>query len=164
MKLKDTLMSLDIDKVALVGLPCQAQYLYQVKNYPILETDFSEKIKFIISLFCLGTFATEAFLSYVSRSKGIPPEKIFEAKLKEGNLIITHTEGKITLSAEEVLPFMQLGCLLCPDYTGVFADLSAGISENNPGHTVLITRNSEAEELVVKACEANYLELKKPTQ
>lgn len=160
LKLKDTLLSSDIGKAALVGLPCQAQYLYQVRNYPLLETDFSEKIGFIISLFCIGTFATEAFLAYMHRVKGIPPEKIYNVKFKNGSLIVLYEKGELELSIDEILPYMQLGCLVCPDYTGVFADLSAGVSEHNPGYTVLITRNSEADRLVRNATEKGYLELR----
>lgn len=160
LKLKDTLLSSDIRKAALVGLPCQAQYLYQVKNYPLLETDFSDKIGFIISLFCIGTFATEAFLAYIHRVKGIPSEKIYNIKFEKGSLIIVHDEGELKLSVEEVLPYMQLGCLICPDYTGIFADLSAGISEHYPGYTVLIARNNEANKVVRNAAEKSYLELK----
>jgi coenzyme F420 hydrogenase subunit beta len=161
LKLKDTLLSSEIRKTAIVGLPCQAQYLYQVKNYPLLETDFSDKIGFIISLFCIGTFATEAFLAYIHRAKGIPPEKIYNIEFKEGKLVVIHEGGELKLSADEALSYTQLGCLICPDYTGVFADLSAGTSEHYPGYTVLITRNSEADKLVREAADKGYLELRK---
>ncbi len=160
LRLKDTLFSSDVRKAALVGLPCQAQYLYQVKNYPLLETDFSDKIGVIISLFCIGTFATEAFLAYIHRTKGIPPEKIYNIKFEKGTLIIIHDKGELELRVDEVLPYMQLGCLMCPDYTGVFADLSAGVSEHHPGYTVLITRNDEADKIVRSAAEKGYLELR----
>ena len=161
LRLKDTLLSSDIRKTALVGLPCQAQYLYQVKNYPLLETDFSSKIGFIVSLFCIGTFATEAFLSYIQRVKGIPPEKIYNIRFKQGGLIIIYEGGELQLSVDEALSYTQLGCLICPDYTGVFSDLSAGTSEHHPGYTVLITRNSVVDEAVRDAADKRYLELRK---
>lgn len=160
LKLKDTLLSLDIRKVALVGLPCQAQYLHQVKNYPLLETDFGDKIGYIISLFCLGTFATEAFLAYIHRVKGVSPEKIHSIRFKKGYLTVIHDDGELKLSMNDILPYMQLGCLICPDYTGVLADLSAGVSEYYPEHTILITRNTSIDNLVREAAKRNYLEIK----
>ena len=76
MKLKERLSDESIERVAIVGLPCQAQFLWQMRMYPMLETDFSGKITFVVSLFCLGTFATEAFLNYLKTYHGIDPESV----------------------------------------------------------------------------------------
>ncbi len=160
LRLKETLSSVRIKRAALVGLPCQAQFLYQVKNYPILETDFGEKIGFVISLFCMGTFATEAFLSYIQKSKGVPAERIVSIRTERGRLIVVHEGGELELTTEEVLPYMQLGCLLCPDYTGVFADISAGSCEFLPKHTILITRTEMGDDLLKGAAEEGYIELR----
>ncbi len=61
----------------------------------------------------------------------------------------------------EVLPYVQTGCLVCPDYTGVFSDISAGLSENYHGYTVLIARNEKAMKLINEAHEKGYLEIVK---
>ncbi len=159
LKLKEILLSSNVRRAALVGLPCQAQYLFQVKNYPLLETDFSEKIGFIISLFCMGTFATEAFLSYIARSKGIAPETIENVRFEEGKIVVVHEKGVLRLPIGEIIQYMQLGCLICPDYTGVFADISAGVSKYKPGYTVLIARNEESKKIIEDASKKGYLEL-----
>ena len=54
-----------------------------------------------------------------------------------------------------------MGCLVCGDYTGIHADLSAGTEKKTPEYTgILITRTQKAEDLVRKAYNEGYIELK----
>ncbi|WFO75952.1 Coenzyme F420 hydrogenase/dehydrogenase, beta subunit C-terminal domain [Desulfurococcaceae archaeon MEX13E-LK6-19] len=161
MKLKEKLLEEDIKKVAIVGLPCQAQFLWQMKMFPMLETDFSNKIKLVVSLFCLGTFATEAFLSYLKTIHGIDPDTIETIRIIGDKIIVVHGGVEKEMHIRDVLPYMQLGCLVCNDYTGVFSDISAGTSETYPGYTVLITRTSEADKILNEASKEKYVELQK---
>ncbi len=161
MRLKEALSDESIRRVAMVGLPCQAQFLWQMKLFPVLETDFSGKIHFIVSLFCIGTFATEAFLSSLQRLYGIEPSRVTGINIVGDTLIIRYDGGEKRILLSEAIPYMQLGCLVCPDYTGVFSDLSAGISEQYPGYTVLITRSDRAEEYLEEARDKGYVELLK---
>ncbi len=161
MRLKEALSDESIRRVAMVGLPCQAQFLWQMKLFPVLETDFSGKIHFIVSLFCIGTFATEAFLSSLQRLYGIEPSRVTGINIVGDTLIIRYDGDEKRILLSEAIPYMQLGCLVCPDYTGVFSDLSAGISEQYPGYTVLITRSDRAEEYLEEARDKGYVELLK---
>ena len=158
-KLRESLAEEDIENVAIVCLPCQAQFLRQMKLYPLLETDFSRKIHVIISLFCMGTYATEAFLNFLKIMYGMNPEDIINIQLRGEKINIMTAEGTKEISTHEVLPYVQMGCLICPDYAGIFADISVGISENNPGYTVLISRTEDAEKIIGEAHEKGYIEL-----
>ncbi len=159
-RLRDVLSSPELRKVGVVGLPCQALFLYQMRIMPLLETDFAEKIELIISLFCLGTFATEAFLTYLSREHGISPEEIESVATLKDKIVITLSDGgRAEISVDSVMQYMKYGCLTCSDYTVVFADLSAGVSENHLGKTVLIARNDKVQKLLEDAREKGYIEL-----
>ncbi len=142
-KLKDTTGQQGLRRIAIVGLPCQVQFLYQMKTFPLLETDFGERIHLLISLFCLGTFATESFIGLLEMQYGIKPEDVYDIKLEKDKLVIYMRQEKKELPIHEILPYMQTGCLLCPDYTGIYSDISAGISENYLGYTVLIVRTEK---------------------
>ncbi len=161
LKLKEALSDESIKKVAMVGLPCQAQFLWQMKLFPVLETDFSGKIHFIVSLFCIGTFATEAFLSSLHRLYGINPDQVSGIHIVGDTLVIKYDNNEKKIILSEAIPYMQLGCLVCPDYTGIFSDLSAGISEQFPGFTVLISRSNKSEKYLKDAAEKGYIELLK---
>ncbi len=157
-RLRDALETEEVRSVALVGLPCQAQFLWQMRAFPLLETDFVSKIKLIISLFCLGTFATEAFIDMLRFKYSMDPEYIDHIGIDKGGLRIIYRGEVRTIPLNEVIPYMQTGCLVCPDYTGVFSDLSAGISELHPGYTLLLVRSDEGMKAVKEAASNGYIE------
>jgi len=146
--------------VVIVGLPCQVQFLGHMKAFPILETDFGERIKVLISLFCIGTFAHEVFLAYLRSAHGIRAEEIKGMRISGDDLIVTLISGKeIPIPIREAYPYLQAGCLLCTDYTGVLADISAGTVQSKRGYTILITRTKLGEEIVTKAANEGYIEI-----
>ena len=150
----------DLKRVAVVCLPCQAQFFGQMRDFPILETDFGNRIKYIVSLFCMGTFAFEAFLNYLRVRYGVRAEEIRDIKLSGDFLEIHRETGVLAIPLKEAFSYLQTGCLVCSDYTGVWSDVSAGFVESEPGWTVLITRNQRGEELVRGAEKEGYLELR----
>ena len=160
-KLKEALQHGDVEKVALVGLPCQAQFLWQMRMFPLLETDFVNKIHMIISLFCIGTFVSEAFVDILKLRYGLDPERVSSIGLEGNRLRIVYDSEEKVIPLQEVIPYIQTGCLVCPDYTGVLADLSSGLSENYPGYTVFIIRSECAREAVYGAKDRGYLEVRK---
>lgn len=150
----------DLKEVAVVCLPCQAQFFGQMRDFPILETDFGNRIKYIISLFCMGTFAFEAFLNYLRVKYGVRAEEIEDIRLSRESLEIHRETGVLAIPLKEAYSYLQTGCLVCTDYTGLWSDISAGFVESEPGWTVLITRNARGEELVRRAEKEGYIELR----
>lgn len=159
--IRELLVQYNLNKIVVVGLPCQAQFLGYMRTMPLLESDFGEKIYLLISLFCLGTFAVEAFLNYLYMNYHLKPEVISEIKLVKDHFVISSYEGQeINVPVKEALPYLQRGCLACSDYTGVFSDISAGISEKKLGYTVLIVRNEIGDKVVNDAYKNGYIEIK----
>ncbi len=161
--LREKLTSMDVGRVAFVGLPCQAQFLRQVKMFPLMESDFSKKIYLIISLFCMGTFAVESFLNYIKKSYHVSPDEIENISINGDELVVKHVRGEIRIPIRDALFHLQHGCLTCPDYTGLFADLSAG-KALKPGFTLLITRTKLADKIVREASNTGYLKLSEPDE
>ncbi|WP_297435931.1 Coenzyme F420 hydrogenase/dehydrogenase, beta subunit C-terminal domain [Thermococcus sp.] len=150
----------DLKEVAVVCLPCQAQFFAQMRDFPMLESDFGERIRYIVSLFCMGTFAFEAFLNYLRMKHEIRAEEVKDIRLKGDVLEVHHDDTVLAIPLKEAYSYLQTGCLVCTDYTGVWSDISAGFVENEPGWTVVITRNGRGEELVKGAEKEGYLELR----
>ncbi len=150
----------DLRSFAIVCLPCQAQFLSQMRDFPLLDTDFGERIKFIFSLFCVGTFAFETFLDYLRIRHNLEPEEIEEIFLKGDHLEIKCEDKKINIPLKEAQAYLQKGCLVCADYTGVWSDISAGVVKEEPNWTLLISRNRRADELILKAREEGVIELR----
>ncbi len=89
-KLRETLQSESINRVTIVGLPCQTQFLQQMKTFPLLETDFVTKIYLIVSLFCIGTFATEPFIEFLKLRYGLDPERVTYIGLEKNSIRIEY--------------------------------------------------------------------------
>ncbi len=163
MKLKETLLSTEIKRIAFVGLPCQAQFLRQMKMFPLMESDFANKIYIIISLFCMGTFAVESFADYLVRKYDVPLEEVENIDIEGDYLIIVYSGKKLRLPIDSIIYHIQHGCILCPDYTGVFADISAGRASRE-GYTLILTRNRFADNIVSNAARDGYLELNEASE
>jgi len=155
LKLKETIENESLRSMAIVGLPCQINFLRQMKTFPLLETDFSNKISMLISLFCFGTFAQESVLSYVREKYGIEPSSIEEIKISQKALKFIG-DKEVEIKFDEITKYMQVGCLLCPDYTGIVSDISAGTIEDK---TFIIVRNNEANEMLKDANKKGYIEI-----
>ena len=154
-KLKETIENEDLNKIAIVGLPCQINFLRQMKTFPLLEIDFSHRIKFLISLFCYGTFAQESIIKHIREKYNIDISSIEEVKITPKALQFIG-EKILEIPFEEIANYLQIGCLLCPDYTGIASDISAGIFGDK---TVFIARSEMADELIKKAKNAGYIEI-----
>ncbi len=163
LELKNILSSPSIRRVAFIGLPCQAQFLRQMKMFPLMESDFGSKIYVIISLFCMGTYAMESFIDFIKREYSIGAEEITNIELSGNKLVVRYGEKSIEIPVEETIYYLQHGCLACPDYTGVFSDLSAGRSVSEE-YTLLIVRNKLVEKLLHDAEKNGYLELLDPSE
>ncbi|WP_297499962.1 Coenzyme F420 hydrogenase/dehydrogenase, beta subunit C-terminal domain [Thermococcus sp.] len=153
----------DLREVVIVCLPCQAQFFGQMRDFPILETDFGNRIKYIVSLFCMGTFAFEAFLNYLRVRYGVRADEIKDIKLSKDFLEVHYDDTVLAIPLKEAYSYLQTGCLVCMDYTGIWSDVSAGFVESEPRWTVLITRNTRGEELVRGAHENGYIDLRDGT-
>ncbi|WP_297521570.1 Coenzyme F420 hydrogenase/dehydrogenase, beta subunit C-terminal domain [Thermococcus sp.] len=149
-----------LKRVAVVCLPCQAQLFGQMREFPLLEADLSCRVRYVVSLFCRGIFVFGAFINHLRIRYGIRGEEITNVRLGEGHLIIQRGREELVIPLREVCPYLQTGCLICSDYTGVWSDVSAGSVEREPGWTVLITRNRRGEKLVRGAEREGYLELR----
>jgi len=156
-RLKRVIEERGLRRVAIVGLPCQAQFLTQMRYLPLLETDFGERIFLVVSLFCIGTFAHEVFLSFLNSKYRVRASQIRDLQLLGDKFVVKLEEGQITVDVKEALTYLQSGCLLCTDYTGVLADISAGSVSQFPSYTLLLIRSALGEKLVKEAIDENYI-------
>jgi len=126
-----------------------------MKTFPLVESNFGNRIHLLISLFCYGTFAHESILNYVKEKYNLDISTIKDVKVTQKSVQFVG-EKTLELPFDELSRYIHMGCLMCPDYTGVFSDISAG---NIEGKTVMITRNRKSEEILKDAEEAGYLSL-----
>lgn len=148
-------------KIGVVGTPCQMTALAQMSTNPLEQDDFSDPVALKIGLFCtwaLDTKKLTAFLKNrldVSKIKGMdippPPAEIF---------VVDMGAETIEIPLNDIRPLVPNTCLVCPDMTSEWADVSVGVLEGAPTFNTLIIRTQTGKELVEKAVAQGYLEIR----
>lgn len=157
-----------------IGKPCEIAALRKVQT---ADNGRDINIGLTISIFCAGTPSSKgtkvilghlginsddvAELSY--RGCGWPGETTIKTKGDDGLIRrMTYEEswGKI------LNKHVQTRCRLCPDSTGEFADISCGDPwyrelDDELGQSLIVVRTERGREILRKAENENYIELKK---
>jgi len=147
-------------KLGVVGTPCQMTAIAKMKTNPMNREDFKDPTELLIGLFCTWAVDTRRFIELVSEKTDVSSVTGMEIPPPPAEIFILKTTGKdIEILLDDIRQIVPDGCVLCPDLTCEFADLSVGAFEGRPGWNTLIIRTRKGEALVNKAVEDDYLVL-----
>ncbi len=163
-KSKYTLSTLDalreagemgIEKVAVVGLPCQIAGLRKLQYFPYLAKYDGElgrngkptklpKIEYLIGLLCTEKFEYDGLKETLAKNN-INIEDVKKFDIKKGKLIVIteDEEYKIPLKDIEI----SSGCKMCRDFDAEMADVSVGCVGSPDGYSTIIIRTEKGEEI-----------------
>ncbi len=156
-----------------IGKPCDVAALEKARK---LDCDLDRNVALTISIFCAGTpttAGTHALLhqmgvddknniqSFRYRGHGWPG--VAQAILKDGSMSssLTYAEAWGGVLCKKG----QLRCRLCPDHTGMYADLSCGDPWHNPpqekelGRSLVLARTQMGLEILSNVANADYIKL-----
>ncbi len=151
-----------LERVAIIGTPCQCRVIRDIKEYPMQLGDVINRIKLVIGLFCMGSFTQDGFKTMVERKFGITLPEIKNAEIRSDKFIIRLINGKIIEeSLENVKKDVKFACLFCDDFTARSADISFGNAGSESGWRSVIVRDEYAYSLLQSASRAGYLKMKK---
>lgn len=161
----EILGSLDTFKgdLAFVGLPC---HIHGIRKLEKMGWGNAKKIKYCIGTFC-GFNMDRRATDFLIRKARINKKDIESLEYRGGDWpggFLIKTQGTCRLFIEKHvynylnLMFVPRRCLVCPDLTNEFADLSVGDAWNkNLGHggwSTIAVRTSKGEELFSRAVKA----------
>lgn len=158
--LKDAVYCYGLERVGVVGVPCQVAAARNVKVQPKAATKIGDRIAFIVGLFCMESFPYAKLTGYLS-SKGLDVSRVTKFDIKEGKFKV-YVEGSEALSVpiKDLRDHANEFCHVCRDLTSLYADVSVGAIGSQPGWSTVIVRTKVGEELFRGAIEAGYLEVK----
>ena len=158
---KEATRSYGLEKLAVVGTPCQVMGLRKMQAYPMGMRGVVDKVALTISLFCMGSFPYESLKTFVSSKAQINPEKVTKMTISGDKLLIKDSSvgEEFELPITETFGLGQSGCNYCLDYVGELSDLSCGGVGSEPGWSTIIKRTSNASSLIDEAIEHGVLEL-----
>jgi coenzyme F420 hydrogenase subunit beta len=149
------LKKLKLDKLAIVGTPCQ---IYTIRCMQDLGIIPSQNIDLCLGLFCYENF-------FFDKAKSEQFEKDFKVKFEDiekinikEDLIIKIRNGKIKhVPFEKLNNYMRSACNACNDLTNIYADISFGGLGAPDKFTTVITRTKKGDDLFRKAINAGFI-------
>ncbi len=148
--------SLGLQRIALVGTPCQ---VYTMRKMQYLKVLPSENITFIIGLFCMENFSfDDEARKKLEKSLEIDLSKVEKLNIKD-DVIITMSDGRIVhVPFEAVDAIARPACMGCPDFANDYADISVGGLGSPDGYTTTMLRTVLGEKIYNGAKRKKYIE------
>ncbi len=144
-----------IEKVAVVGLPCQIAGLRKLQYFPYLAKYDGElgkngklaklpKIEYLIGLLCTEKFEYDALKETLAKNN-INIEDVKKFDIKKGKLIVITEDEEYKIPLKDVE--MNAGCKMCRDFDAEMADVSVGCVGSPDGYSTVIIRTEKGEEI-----------------
>lgn len=162
-KIKD----LDLERVAVVGVPCVIQGIRKIQENSIL----GEKIRLCIGLFCWVNMEKEA-TEFLLKKLKIDKRKVKSIEYRggkwPGGFKVRLKDGKVKFMEKKywnILPFLFTPerCLYCTDFSNELADISVGdvkFLHEDKGYTFMISRSKIGEETLDDCEKYGYISKK----
>lgn len=152
-----------------VGKPCDVA---ATRRAAAVRPQLASKVAVTIGIFCAGTPSTEATMDAIEHL-GIDPRDVasvdyrgagwpgeFRVETRDGRRAsMSYAESWAGLTTKR-----QWRCLICPDHTGEFADLSVGdpwyrpVREGEPGRSLVVVRTERGRALLESALAGGALD------
>jgi coenzyme F420 hydrogenase subunit beta len=144
-----------IDRVAMVGTPCQ---IHTVRKMQVLRVIPSDVIKYFFGLFCLENFSfNDLELENLGERHGFDVNQIAKVNVKEDFFVYLKDGRVIHIPFEEIDSIARPACLVCPDFSAEYSDVSFGGLGSPEGYTTVLIRSEKGRWIYRGALDAGYI-------
>lgn len=148
-----------VDRVAMVGTPCQ---IHTVRKMQVLGIVPSEVIKYYFGLFCMENFSfNDIQLKHLEKQYAFDLSQVTKVNVKEDFFIYLKDGRVIHIPFEEIDSIARPACLVCPDFTAEFSDISFGGLGSPEGYTTVLIRSEKGRMVHRGALTAGYIKERK---
>ncbi len=148
-----------IDRVAMVGTPCQ---IHAVRKMQVLGIIPSDVIKYCFGLFCMENFSfNDLQLKHLEKRYGFDLAHVTKVNVKEDFFIYLEDGRIIHIPFEEIDSIARPACLVCPDFSAEFSDISFGGLGSPEGYTTVLIRSEKGKMIYRGALTAGYIKERK---
>lgn len=161
MLIKEATRSYGLDKVGIVGTPCQMQALRKAQLYPIGMRDVPDAIALAIGIFCMENFPYQGLEALVEDHSKVKMESAVKMDIGKGKFWVYTERGAVTQIPLKVThKYEQPGCSVCLDYVSNLADISTGSVGSPDGWSTVFVRTKIGDNVWTKAMAAGCFETK----
>jgi coenzyme F420 hydrogenase subunit beta len=144
-----------IDRVAMVGTPCQ---IHTVRKMQVLGIIPSDVIKYCFGLFCMENFSfNDIQLRHLEKKYGFDLARVTKVNVKEDFFIYLEEGRVIHIPFEEIDSIARPACLVCPDFSAEFSDISFGGLGSPEGYTTVLLRSERGKMVYRGALASGYI-------
>jgi coenzyme F420 hydrogenase subunit beta len=159
--LKEATRSFGLDKVGIVGTPCQMQAVRKAQLYPVGMRDVPDKVALAVGIFCMENFTHKAIQMIVEDHAGQKLQSTKKMEIGKGKFTVITERGKsVALPLKITHKYEQPGCHVCLDYVANLGDISTGSVGSPDGWSTVFIRTKKGEETWNKAIAAGCFETK----
>jgi len=157
--IKEATRSFGLDKVGIVGTPCQMQAIRKLQLYPIGARDVGASIALAVGIFCMENFPYQSILQLVEDHCAMKLESVKKMEIGKGKFWVYGKRGQIVqLPLKVTHKYEQQGCKVCLDYVANLGDISTGSVGSPDGWSTVMVRSKIGDSVWGKAMAAGCFE------
>lgn len=158
---KDAIRMHGLDKVGVVGVPCQIQGFRKAQLYPIAMRDVPDKLALVIGIFCMEVFSYQSIVQMVEDHLGVKIDSVQKMEVGKGKFTVHTIRGETaSMPLKDTHKYEQAGCHVCLDYVANLADVSTGSVGSPDGWSTVFVRSKKGETIWNQAVSAGMFETK----
>ncbi len=159
--IKEATRSYGLDKVGIVGVPCQVQAVRKGQLYPAGLRDVPDSIALVLGIFCMENFSYQSIQQLVEDHAGVKLESVKKMEIGKGKFTVyTQRGASVGLPLKVTHKYNQPGDHVCLDYVAEWADVSTGSVGSPDGWSTVFVRTKKGEDVWAKAMAAGCFETK----
>ncbi len=146
-------------RLAIVGTGCQIAGTRKLQKRFLSGIDKVDLT--LIGLFCYENFPYTTLKKIIEEKFGLKIENVTKTDITKGKMHVWTKDGKEHEKAvKEFADLAPTSCVICRDFTATFSDLTCGSIGTEAGWTTVIVRSQRGLDLLEKAVEKGYIEVK----
>ncbi|MEN6609654.1 MAG: coenzyme F420 hydrogenase subunit beta [Methanoregulaceae archaeon] len=159
--IKEATRSYGLDKIGIVGTPCQMQAVRKGQLYPFGLRDVGDKIALALGIFCMENFPYQSIVQLVEDHAAMKLESVKKMEIGKGKFWVYGKRGQVvSLPLKATHKYEQPGCHVCLDYVANLADISTGSVGSPDGWSTVFVRSKKGDDIWAKAIAAGVFETK----
>lgn len=157
--IKEATRSFGLDKIGIVGTPCQMQAARKAQLYPVGLRDVGANIALAVGIFCMENFPYQSILQLVEDHAAMKMESVRKMEIGKGKFWVYGKRGQVVqLPLKVTHKYEQPGCHVCLDYVANLADISTGSVGSPDGWSTIFVRSKIGDSVWAKAMAAGCFE------
>ena len=157
--LKEATRSFGLDKIGIVGTPCQMQAVRKAQLYPVGMRDVGASIALAVGIFCMENFPYQSILQLVEDHAAMKLESVKKMEIGKGKFWVYGKRGQVVqLPLKVTHKYEQPGCHVCLDYVANLGDISTGSVGSPDGWSTVFVRSKIGDSVWGKAMAAGCFE------